>query len=623
MNVLSVEDVSKRYGEKVLFEGVSFGINLGSRVAFVARNGTGKSSLLQILAGKDSPDSGMVTWRNGIRVGYLAQDPDFDGESTILDTLFQTDTPLVRAIRQYELSIVREDTDMMQKAIEQIDHLNGWDYEARAKQILSVLKIDRFEQQVKTLSGGQLKRLALAHLLLDTPDFLILDEPTNHLDIAMVEWLEEQLATAKTTLLMVTHDRYFLNNVCSELIELERGEIYRYKGNYEYFLEKRAERHLAAQAEHDKAKNLFSKELEWMRRQPKARTTKSKARIQSFHDLKHTVHNQHKENSLSIETSMERLGSKVLELHRVGMSYGDRCLIADLNYKFTKQDRLGIVGDNGSGKSTLLKIMTQQLEPSKGKVVLGETVVFGYYGQKGLTYKPGQRVIEVIKDVAEVIPMPKGGSRTAAQMLELFLFPRHTHYVHVEKLSGGEKRRLYLLTVLMKNPNFLILDEPTNDLDILTLNVLEEYLGAFKGCLVIVSHDRFFMDKLVNHLFVFRDEGEVKDFPGNYSQYRDWEKLNASKRDSSPKETEKREVQEKPKPKSEKKKLSYNEQREFDSLTTRIEELEQQKEELTKLLNTGEGSHEELADWGKQFQSVQDELDESEMRWLELSEFVN
>lgn len=622
MNVLSVENVSKRYGEKVLFEGVSFGVNQGNRVAFVARNGTGKSSLLQILAGKDSGDGGEVVWRKGLRIGYLAQDPNFDGESTILDTLFQTDTPLVNAIRKYELSIAREDTDLMQSAIEQIDQLNGWDYEARAKQILSVLKINNFEQKVKTLSGGQLKRLALAHLLLDTPDFLILDEPTNHLDIGMVEWLEEQLNTAKTTLLMVTHDRYFLNNVCSEIIELEGGEVYRYKGNYEYFLEKRAERMLSTQAELEKAKNLFRKELEWMRRQPKARTTKSKARIQSFTELKHTVKGQSSDDTLSIETSMERLGSKVLELHRVGMSFNERCLIENMSYKFTKTDRVGIVGENGSGKSTLLKIMTQQQEPSKGKVVLGETVVFGYYGQQGLIYKEGQRVIEVIKDVAEVIPMPKGGSRTAAQMLELFLFPRHTHYVHVEKLSGGEKRRLYLLTVLMKNPNFLILDEPTNDLDILTLNVLEEYLSAFKGCLVIVSHDRFFMDKLVEHVFVFRGKGEVKDFPGNYSRYREWEKLQEAIKAEKEKKVV---VEEKPKQVKvkEKKRLSFNEQREFNQLTVRIDELEKLKLSLTEKLNAGAGTHDELAELGSQFQVVQEELDESELRWLELSEYVS
>jgi ATP-binding cassette subfamily F protein uup len=379
---------------------------------------------------------------------------------------------------------------------------------------------------------------------------------------------------------------------------------------------------LSTQAELEKAKNLFRKELEWMRRQPKARTTKSKARIQSFKELKHTVHGQKLEDSLSIETSMERLGSKVLELHRVGMSYDDRCLIEDMSYKFTKADRVGIVGENGSGKSTLLKIMTQQLEPSKGKVVLGETVVFGYYGQQGLTYKEGQRVIEVIKDVAEVIPMPKGGSRTAAQMLELFLFPRHMHYVHVEKLSGGEKRRLYLLTVLMKNPNFLILDEPTNDLDILTLNVLEEYLSAFKGCLVIVSHDRFFMDKLVEHVFVFRDKGEVKDFPGNYSRYREWEKLQeAVKAEEGKKEA----VEEKPKQIKikEKKRLSFNEQREFDQLTVRIEELEGLKQTLTEKLNSGDSSHDELAELGSKFQEVQNELDESELRWLELSEYAS
>jgi ATP-binding cassette subfamily F protein uup len=623
MNIVSVDNVSKRYGERVLFEGISFGLQIGSRVALIAGNGTGKTSLLKILAGHDVPDSGEVVYRKGMRIGYLAQDPDFDKESTVLDTLFQADTPLVNALRDYELSVAREDVETMQKAIDRLDRLGGWDYEARAKQILATLKIDRFDQKVGSLSGGQVKRLALAHLLLDTPDFIILDEPTNHLDVGMVEWLEEQLSTAKTTLLMVTHDRYFLNNVCSEILEMEDGTLYRYKGNYEYFLEKRAERHAANAASMDKAKNLFKKELEWMRRQPKARTGKSKARIDSFKDLKKTVKGAKHESELTIESGMERLGSKVLELHNVGKSYGDVTLFKGISYKFSRVDRVGIVGENGSGKSTLVKIMTGRENPDTGKVVLGDTVVFGYYSQEGLKYKAGQRVIEVLKDIAENVPSAAGGTRTAAQMLELFLFPPHMHYVHVEKLSGGEKRRLYLLTVLMRNPNFLILDEPTNDLDILTINVLEEYLKGFKGCLVVVSHDRFFMDKLVEHVFVFRKNKEFKDFPGNYSRYREWEnnqELSESRVQKSVPKQEEAPKQVKPK---EKTKLSYKEQREFDTLTESIEALEIEKKQLTTLMNSGEGDHEKLAKWAARFEEVTTLLDEQEMRWLELSEYAS
>ncbi len=624
MNILSVEKLSKRYGERVLFSDISFGLDEGDRVALVARNGTGKTSLLQILGGTDAPDSGEVVFRKGIKVGYLEQDPHFESGSTVIDTLFQTDSELVKAIRDYEESIADQDEVKMQSAIDRIERLNGWDYEARAKQILSTLKIDRFNQKVETLSGGQRKRLALAHLMLDEPDLLILDEPTNHLDIEMVEWLEEQFSMGKTSLLMVTHDRYFLNNVCNEIIELEGGVLYRYKGNYEYFLEKRGERHASAASEAEKAKNLYRKELDWMRRQPQARATKAKARIDAFYDLKDKAKGSGNEQELTIRTSMERLGSKILELHHVGKSYDDKLLIEDLNYKFLRKDRLGIAGNNGSGKSTLLKIMTGQEEPSKGKVVIGETVVFGYYGQQGLTYKPGQRVIEVIKDIAEFIPTPKGSDLSAAQMLELFLFPRSSHYVHVDKLSGGEKRRLYLLTVLMKNPNFLILDEPTNDLDLLTLNVLEDYLQAFEGCLIIVSHDRFFMDKLVEHLFVFEGGGEIKDFPGNYSQYRDWARAKKMEESASQKEVkaETKAVETKKSPDKPKKKLSFNEQREFDQLEVDIESLEAEKAELTEKLNSGSLDHEELLKSGERIQEIIDLLDEKEMRWLELSEYV-
>jgi ATP-binding cassette subfamily F protein uup len=520
MNYLSVENLSKRYGEKLLFENISFGIDKGQKVALVARNGTGKSSLLNVLAGNEAPETGSVVYRNDLRVSFLPQEPQFESGQTVLDTLFSSDHELVQVIKEYQRSMEEEDTEAMQSAFEKLDRLNGWDFEVRARQIFTKLKTGKLNQKVDTLSGGQLKRLALAHVLIDEPDLLILDEPTNHLDLTMIEWLEEFLGQSHMTLFMVTHDRYFLDRICNEIIEIDQGTLFKYKGNYSYFLQKRNERYQVQTSEVEKSQNLLRKELDWMRRQPKARGTKSKSRIDSFYDLKDKASQKASEDKIKLTTNMERLGSKILELHNIKKQYGDNVLIDGLNHKFARRERVGVVGPNGAGKSTLLNMIMGLEEPSGGKLVVGETVKFGYYHQSGIKFKPGQRVIEAVTEIAEFIPTPKGSDISAAQLLERFLFPRSMHYNHIEKLSGGEKRRLYLLQVLMKNPNFLILDEPTNDLDILTLNVLEDYLVDFQGCLLIVTHDRYFMDKLVDHLFVFEGNGQIRDYPGNYSQYR-------------------------------------------------------------------------------------------------------
>ena len=544
MNYLSVENVSKRYGERLLFGDVSFGINQGQKVAFVAKNGSGKTTLLRMLAGLDEPDSGEVVFRKGIKISFLNQDPQFNPESTISESIFEADSPTMNAIRFYEQVMEQEDHDKMTEAIEQMDRYDAWDFDSKIKQVLGKLKIQHVNVKTKALSGGQLKRVALAKVLLEEPDFIILDEPTNHLDLEMIEWLEEYLTKSSLTLFMVTHDRYFLDRVCSEIIELDNGTVFRYAGNYQYFLEKKSERQENLTATVGKAKNLLVKELEWMRRMPKARGTKSKARIDSFYDLKSVAHTRISEREMSMKVNMTRLGSKILEFHHLNKQFDDLELIKDFSYKFARFERVGIVGNNGSGKSTLLNMIMGSEKPSGGKVVVGETVVFGYYSQHGMDFKPGKKVIEVVKDIAEVIPSAKGKDLTAAQMLEKFLFPRSQHYVHVEKLSGGEKRRLFLLTILMQNPNFLILDEPTNDLDLLTLNVLEEFLQEFQGCLLIVTHDRYFMDKLVDHVFVFEGAGEIRDFPGNYTQYRnkraeEQEELKAKTKEQKPKQEQK------------------------------------------------------------------------------------
>ena len=622
MNYLSVEQVSKRYGERLLFEGISFGLDLGQKTALIAKNGTGKTSLLRILASLESPDTGSVTFRKGIRVGYLDQDPEFAQGQTVLNAIFESESPVLQAIRNYEKALEHaEDVEALQACADEMERLNAWDYEAQVKQILFRLNIQQLDQPIHLLSGGQRKRVALARLLIDRPELLILDEPTNHLDLEMIEWLEQFLSSDKVTLLMVTHDRYFLERVCSEIVELDAGQLFRYKGNYSYFLEKKAERQATQHSEVEKARNLFRKELEWMRRMPKARGTKAKARVDAFGDLKEKASQKLQARQMSMEVKSTRLGTKVLEFHHLSKSFGDLKVLDNFSYKFIRGEKVGIVGRNGTGKSTLLNMIAEGMEPDSGKVVVGETVVFGHYRQDGISFSNDMRVIEAVKEIAEVIPLTKGRKLTASQMLERFLFPPSTHYNYIAKLSGGEKRRLYLLTVLMKNPNFLLLDEPTNDLDILTLNVLEEFLQEYAGCVMIVTHDRYFMDKVIDHLFVFEGEGKVKDFPGQYSQYREWAKARKTEEESqqkkvvSPKETA-------PKADKPKVKLSYMEKREFDQLEKDIADLEKRKQEITEAMTAGNLSGDELNELSIEFANLEKTLSEKEDRWLELSEWA-
>ncbi|WP_374226310.1 ABC-F family ATP-binding cassette domain-containing protein [Flavobacterium davisii] len=524
MNYLSVENISKSYGERVLFKDLSFGINKDQKIAFVAKNGTGKTSILRIITGEDTPDSGQIIMRKEIRMAFLSQEPNLQNELTIEESIFASDNEILKVIEQYEKAILNpENEEAYQKAFDNMDRHNAWDFETQYKQILFKLKLEDLKLKVKNLSGGQKKRLALAIILINKPDLLILDEPTNHLDLEMIEWLENYFAKENITLFMVTHDRFFLERVCNEIIELENGKIYQYKGNYSYYLQKKEERIASENASIDKAQNLFVKELEWMRRQPKARTTKSKSRQDDFYVIKEKAMSRRKENVVELEINMERMGSKIIELHKVSKKFNERVILNGFDYTFNKGERIGIIGKNGTGKSTFLNILTQTIQPDNGKVVIGETIKVGYYTQAGINPKPEQKVIDIIKEYGEYIPLTKGRTISAGGLLERFLFDRKKQHDYVEKLSGGELKRLYLCTVLIQNPNFLILDEPTNDLDIVTLNVLENFLLDYPGCLLVVSHDRYFMDKIVDHLFVFRGQGEIEDFPGNYSDFRAYE----------------------------------------------------------------------------------------------------
>tara|TARA_Y100000589_G_scaffold291166_1_gene294428 strand:- start:32758 stop:34641 length:1884 start_codon:yes stop_codon:yes gene_type:complete len=627
MNYLSVENLTKSFGERILFQDITFGINKGEKVALIAKNGTGKSTLLKILTGKEDYDSGSVVYRKDLRVAFLEQSPYLDSSKSIMENLFESENEVTKAIKNYEMALQNpSDNEQLNKAIEEIERLKAWDYEQEFKQILSQLKIDNVNLPVNVLSGGQQKRVALAQILIRKPDFLILDEPTNHLDLEMIEWLEEYLQKTQMTLLMVTHDRYFLERVCNTIIELENQQIYKYEGNYSYYLQKKEERQQIEQATIDKAKNLYSKELEWMRRMPKARGTKSKSRIDRFYDIEKQAKKRLDEKQVEVEINMQRLGSKIVELHNAVKRFDDKLILDKFSYVFKRKDRIGIIGKNGVGKSTFLNILTGKEKLNGGKIIIGETVVFGYYNQSGMNFKPGQRVIEAIKDIAEVIPLTKGKKITASQLLERFLFPKSMHYNYIERLSGGEQKRLYLLNVLMKNPNFLILDEPTNDLDIITLNVLEDFLSDFPGCLLIVSHDRYFMDKLVEHVFVFEGEGKVRDFPGNYTQYRAWsllqsknEKAVKSEKNVIKEPANPNAISEKPK---EKKKLSFKEKYEFEQLDKEIPQLEKQKEELESKLMQGNLSHEELTEISTQLGELTKELDDKTNRWIELSEFM-
>ncbi len=620
MNLLSVENLSKSYGDKPLFEKISFGIEQGQRVALVARNGSGKTTLLKILNKKDIADEGIVTFRNDIRVSFLDQDPIFDMQLSVYDALFYSENEQQKAVKAYELAILNNDSKKIEETMLLMDSLNAWDYEAKVKQILFKLNISWLDQKISSLSGGQLKRLALARVLIEEPQLLIMDEPTNHLDLEMIEWLENYFTRNDTTLLVVTHDRYFLDNVCTDILEMENKKLYRYKGNFEYFIEKKAEREFNEAQELDKAKNLYRRELEWVRKMPKARGTKSKSRVDAFNQLEDKISGKRKIDELTLNVKMSRIGGKILELKKVYKSYGENVILKGFDYTFRTGERIGIVGKNGIGKSTLLNIIAGLENADSGKINLGETIVLGYYSQKGLQLKEDKRVIEVVKDIAEVIPLADGSKLSASQFLQLFQFSPEMQYTFVSKLSGGEKKRLYLLTILIKNPNFLILDEPTNDLDLLTLSTLEEFLVSFKGCLIIVSHDRYFMDKLVEHLFIFEGNGVVKGFSGNYSEYR--EKLKIEEKEQKGEQNKKEEVKEIVKENNKREKLSFKEKYEFENLQSEIEGLENKKEEIISLLNADSTNHEQLSTLTKELDSISKLIDEKSFRWLELSERV-
>ena len=621
MNLLSTENISKSFGIKTLFKDLSFGIEEGQKTALIALNGAGKTTLLKMLTGRDTPDTGKIILRNQLTVGYLEQEPQFNETASVLESIFQADHPKLRIIKAYEEALEESETataDEHQKiladAMEAMEHEKLWDYEYKIKEILSHLRITNLHQVVSTLSGGQRKRVALARVLVEEPDLLILDEPTNHLDLDMIEWLEEYLSRPNLTLFLVTHDRYLLDNVCDEILELDQGTLFRYSGNYSYFLEKKAEREDITGRELDHLRNRLRHELEWIKRQPKARTTKSKSRVDAFYGLQERAAGKAAEEKLRLEMQMKRVGGKILELKKIRKSYGELNILNGFDYTFKKGERIGIVGSNGTGQSTFLNVISG-LEPAdSGKIDVGETIEFGYYSQKGLIVNEDKRVIDIVREFAEVITIADGAKLTASQFLNLFQFPPGAQHTPVSKLSGGEKRRLYLLTVLIKNPNFLILDEPTNDLDLTTLNILEEFLMNFQGCLLVVSHDRYFMNRLVDHLFVFEGSGVIRDFNGNYAEYRE------SQKTDTPKETPA--VKPKKDESAPKTKLSYKERQEFQKLEKEIAELELEKSKLTRTLEIGGSDYQALQKTSLRLADVTKLLDEKSSRWLELSEFA-
>ncbi len=634
MHYVSVEGLTKSYGIKPLFSNISFHIEEGDKIALVARNGSGKSTLLKILAGKESPDSGSVWIHKEVTVALFEQEPQFAENQSILDNIFNHEHPVIAATKKYEEAMDSGDENLIGRAFAEMDDLNAWNFENKVHQILGKLNIHQLHQQVSTLSGGQRKRVALAKILIDIGFehrhvLLIMDEPTNHLDIAMVEWLEHYLSQEKVTLLLVTHDRYFLDNVCEEIWELDQSNMYIYKGDYENYLEKKASRHENELTSIDKAKNLYRKELEWIRKQPKARTTKSKSRIDAFSDVEAKAKKKVEDQQLQLQAKMSRLGGKILELKKVYKSYDDKKILSGFDYTFKRGERIGIVGKNGAGKSTFLNIIQGIEEADSGKINVGETIVFGYYSQAGLTVKEDMRVIEFVKNIAENFPLADGSTLSASQFLNLFLFPPEKQYTYLSRLSGGEKRRLHLLSILFRNPNFLILDEPTNDLDLPTLGVLENFLSEYQGCLLIVSHDRYFMDRLVDHLFVFEGDGEIRDFPGNYSQYR--RELSAANNSSVKKDNiikaasvkEEKSLTLNASPvSSEKRKLSFNEKREWESLQKELEDLEIEKNAIQEKINSGDLPYEELVTLSEKIGEITALIDQKELRWLELSEIA-
>ena len=620
MNYLNVENISKSYGELSLFENLSFSIHKDQKIAFVAKNGTGKTTILNILSGKDTPDSGQIIYRKDLRTTFLSQEPVLDQSLNVKETILKSDNPILNVIKTYHQALENpEDSKLYQTAFDDMERYQAWDFETQYTQILFKLKLVDLDQKVSELSGGQQKRLALANTLLSKPDLLILDEPTNHLDLEMIEWLEAFFAKENITLFMVTHDRYFLERVCSEIIELDEGCIYNYKGNYSYYLEKKEERIEREAIETNKSKQLFKKELGWMRRQPKARTTKSKSRIDDFYEIKERASKRRNDHEIQLEINMERLGSKILEIYKVSKAFDEKLILDKFEYVFQRGERIGIIGKNGTGKSTFLNMITGGLQPDSGKIVQGETIKFGYYTQDGIKAKPMQKVIDVVRDYGDYIPLMKGKQISAQQLLERFLFSRKKQYDFVEKLSGGERKRLYLCTVLIQNPNFLILDEPTNDLDIVTLNVLESFLLDFPGCLLVVSHDRYFMDKIVDHLFVFRGEGMVEDFPGNYSDFRTYEDSTSISSEQKKIATNNKEIT----PKQSQTKLSFNEQKELKNLESKLKSLEFDKKELESQFLVEDISIDTIETLSANLKKVLQVIEDKELRWLELNEKLN
>lgn len=629
-NCLQVENLTKSFGDNLLFENISFGIADGQRVALIARNGAGKTTLLSILAGDEDYENGTISFRRDLRVGYLRQDPSFTPQLTVLEACFSSQNEITDAIKEYELltrhleaNPLSVNHDVYQQALARMDDLKAWDYESRIKQILGNLKITDFDQQITHLSGGQLKRVALANVLIDEPELLILDEPTNHLDLEMVEWLESFLQNSKMALLMVTHDRYFLDRVCSDILEIENIRMYHYKGNYSYYLEKRQERVENFNAETERARNLYRKELDWMRRQPQARATKARSRVDAFADIERRAKQRREENTVALEVKAAYLGSKIFEAKYISKAYGDKVLVNNFYYNFSRYEKMGIVGKNGTGKTTFLKMLLGEVRPDSGSFDIGETVSFGYYSQNGLQFDDRMKVIDVVREFAEEISLGNGRKLSASQFLQLFLFPPEMQHHFVAKLSGGERRRLYLCTVLIKNPNFLVLDEPTNDLDIATLNVLEEYLQGFKGCVIVVSHDRFFMDKVVDHLLAFEGDGKIKDYPGNYTDYREWNELQAvqeaEEKQKIPKPAKEPANRQKP---DKRQKLSYKEQKEFEALEIEIGRLETEKAAIEEQLSGELFETEKIVLLSNRMSEIIAMLDEKSMRWLELSELA-
>lgn len=628
MHYVSAEGISKSFGVKPLFQKITFHISEGDKIALVAKNGSGKSTLLKILAGQDQPDEGTVWIHKDVTVALFEQEPKFNEELSVVDNIFHYKHPVAEALRDYERILDSEEKDpvALSEALARLDELSAWDFEAKVKQILGKLNIHHLDQPVKTLSGGQRKRVALAQTLIDIGFehkhvLLIMDEPTNHLDVEMVEWLEHYLNQEKVTLLMVTHDRYFLDAVCDEIWELDGSTLYEYKGDYENYIEKKAARIDSQQASIDKARNEYRKELEWMRKQPKARSTKARSRIDNFYDVESRAKQRIEDSKVELQMKMNRLGGKIAELKKVYKSYGDKVLLKGFDYTFKKGDRIGVVGKNGAGKSTFLQMLQGHEPADSGKINIGDTVIFGNFSQQGLEIKEDMRVIEYVKNIAENFPLADGSTLSAAQFLQLFLFPPEQQYTYLSKLSGGEKKRLQLLTVLFRNPNFLILDEPTNDLDLPTLSVLETFLSEYQGCLLIVSHDRYFMDRLVDHLFVFEGNGVIRDFPGNYTLYRIAQKEEEQQKKQQDLAAAQTAAAAENKPKD-KKKLSFNEKREFEQLEKDIPALEKEKAEITEKMSAGNIAYEELDKLSKRITEVTQLLEEKEMRWLELSELA-